>query len=40
MVPVCGAPTGWYEYMNFQITPRATEEMAIGMKIRDLTTVS
>src|SRR5438477_6960363 len=30
-VPVWIAPGGWYQYMNFQITPRATEEMAIGM---------
>src|SRR5579864_1597238 len=39
-VPVCGAPGGWYEYMNFQITPAATKEIAIGMKIRDLTALS
>ena len=39
-MPVWFAPTGWYQYMNFQITPEATDEIAIGMKISDLTTVS
>ena len=39
-VPVWGTPGGWYQYMNFQITPRATAEMAMGMKISDFTKVS
>ena len=39
-VPVCGCPGGWYAYMNFQITTVATDEIAIGMKIRDLTIFS
>ena len=40
MVPVCGSPGGWYSYMKSQIRPRATDEIAIGMKISDLTNCS
>ncbi len=39
-VPVWALPDGWYQNMNFQMTPSATDEMAMGMKINDLTTVS
>jgi len=36
-VPVCGWPGGWYWYMNFQMTPAATSEMAMGTKMAALT---
>ena len=39
-VPVCTASAGWYQYMNFQITASATDEIAIGRKISDLTRLS
>ena len=38
--PVCGAPGGRKSYMNFQMTPAATKEIAIGRKTMPLATLS
>ena len=36
-VPTCGSAGGWYMYMNFQMTPAATKEMAMGTKMAAFT---
>ena len=39
-VPTCGVPAGWNWYMNFQMTPAATNEMAMGRNMAAFTAPS